>query len=101
METQNLISIQHFCEHYSVPVTFITELKDYELIEVIVTDNQDYIRITEINEVEKMIRLHYDLNINLEGVDVIYNLLNQVDSLKKEITDIQNKLLFYEHFKNL
>ena len=52
-------------------------------------------------QVEKMIRLHYDLNINLEGVDVIYNLLNQVNSLKKEITDLQNKLLFYGHFKNL
>ena len=101
METQNLISIQRFCEHYNIPVKFINELKEYELIEIIVTDSQDYIRITEINEVEKMIRLHYDLNINLEGVDVIYNLLNQVDSLKKEITDLENKLLFYEHFKNL
>ncbi|ARV07104.1 MerR family transcriptional regulator [Polaribacter sp. SA4-10] len=101
METQNLISIQRFCEHYSIPVKFINELREYELIEIIVTDSQDYIKITEINEVEKMIRLHYDLNINLEGVDVIYNLLDQVDSLKKEITDLQNKLLFYEHFKNL
>ena len=100
MKAQNLISIQRFCEHYSIPIHFINELKKYELIEVIVAENQDYIKITHINEVEKMIRLHYDLNINLEGVDVIYNLLNQVDSLKKEITDLQNKLRFYEHFKN-
>ena len=101
METQNLISIHQFCEHYSIPATFINDLKEYELIEIIVTENEDFIKITQINEVEKMIRLHYDLNINLEGVDAIYNLLNQVDSLKKEITDLQNKLRFYEHFKNL
>jgi|TARA_R110000765_G_C18851182_1_gene598955 hypothetical protein len=99
METQNLISIAQFCEHYTIPATFIDELKEYELIEIIVSENNDYIKITEITEVEKMIRLHYDLNINLEGVDVIYNLLNQVDSLKKELTDLQNKLSFYEHFK--
>jgi hypothetical protein len=100
METQNLISIAQFCEHYTIPATFIDELKEYELIEIIVSENNDYIKITHITEVEKMIRLHYDLNINLEGVDVIHNLLNQVDSLKKEITNLQNKLDFYEHFKN-
>ncbi len=97
METQNLISIQQFCEHYKISRTFINDLKEYELIEIIVTDNQDYIKITHITQVEKMIRLHYDLHINLEGVDVIYNLLNQVDSLKKEITELQNKLNFYEN----
>ncbi|KGL62488.1 chaperone modulator CbpM [Polaribacter sp. Hel1_85] len=97
METQNLISIQQFCEHYSIPTAFINELKEYELVEVIVAENNDYLKITQITEVEKMIRLHYDLNINLEGVDVIYNLLNEVDSLKKEITHLQNKLKFYEN----
>lgn len=97
METENLISIQQFCEHYSISTAFINELKEYELIEIIVENNDDYIKVTQITEVEKMIRLHYDLNINLEGVDVIYNLLNQVDTLKKELTDLQNKLRFYEH----
>ena len=92
MEAQNLISTQCFCEYYDVPIQFITELKEYELIEVIVAENQDYIKIAHIKQVEKMIRLHYDLNINLEGVDVIYNLLNQVDSLIKEIIDLKNKL---------
>ena len=95
METQNLISIQQFCEHYSISTAFINELKEYELIEIIVENDANYIKITQITEVEKMIRLHYDLNINLEGVDVIYNLLNQVDSLKKEITDLKNKLIFF------
>ncbi|SDS58294.1 MerR HTH family regulatory protein [Polaribacter sp. KT25b] len=97
METENLISIQQFCEHYSIPKTFMNDLKEYELIEIIVAENDDYIKITQITEVEKMIRLHYDLNINLEGVDVIYNLLNQVDTLKKEVTDLQNKLRFYDN----
>lgn len=97
METQNLISIQQFCEHYSIPTAFINQLKEYQLIEIIVEDDVNYIKITQITAVEKMIRLHYDLNINLEGVDVIYNLLNQVDSLKKEITDLKNRLRFYNN----
>jgi hypothetical protein len=96
METQNLISIQRFCEHYSIPINFINELKEYELIETIVENNKDYIQITQINKVEKIIRLHYDLNINLEGVDVISGLLKQVTSLQDEILILKNKLRFYE-----
>ncbi|ARV15828.1 chaperone modulator CbpM [Polaribacter sp. SA4-12] len=96
METQNLISIQRFCEHYSIPIHFMNELKEYELIETIVEDNEDYIKITQINKVEKIIRLHYDLNINLEGVDVISGLLKQVTSLQDEILILKNKLRFYE-----
>ena len=41
-------------------------------------------------------RLHFDLDINLEGVDAIYNLLKQVESLKEEITALHNRLRFYE-----
>ena len=43
-------------------------------------------------------RIHYDLEINFEGLDAIYNLLNQVESLKEEITLLHNKLRFYEDF---
>ena len=39
METENLISIQQFCEHYSISTAFINELKEYELIEIIVNNN--------------------------------------------------------------
>jgi hypothetical protein len=99
MKPQHLISIQQFCEHYGVTEAFMNQLLSYELIKIIITDDIHFIEITQINEVEKMIRLYYDLNINLEGVDVIYNLLNQVDALKKEITTLQNKIRFYEHFK--
>ena len=56
----------------------------------------------QLNEVEKMIRLHYELDINLEGIDAIYNLLNSRSSLQFEIRTLQNKLNAYEdinHFK--
>lgn len=96
METTNLISIQQFCTHYKVPVTFINALHEYELVEVIVSKNDHYLKITQLNEVEKMMRLHYDLDINLEGIDAIYNLLKQVEYLQNQITELNNKLRFYQ-----
>jgi hypothetical protein len=29
----------------------------------------------QIKDIEKMIRMHYELDINLEGMDAVYNLL--------------------------
>ncbi len=96
MEAKNLISIQQVCKQYSVPMAFINALNDYELVEIIVTKNENYLKITQLQEVEKMMRLHYDLDINLEGIDAIYNLLKQVEILQEEIKHLNNKLRFYE-----
>ncbi|WP_055434742.1 chaperone modulator CbpM [Lacinutrix algicola] len=96
MEIGDLISITTFCSHYNVPATFIDDLQDYELIEIVVSDDINYIKITQINEVEKMMRLHFDLNINLEGLDAVYNLLERVESMQNEIITLNNKLRLYE-----
>lgn len=96
METQDLIPIKIICKRYNIPVSFIHTLQDFQLIEIITEKDGFYIHTTQIKEVEKMMRLHYDLEINLEGVDAIYNLLKQVESLKKEINTLHNRLRFYE-----
>lgn len=96
MEAQNLISIQILCNRYNIPVSFINTLQEFQLIEIIAENEDFYIHTKQIKEVEKMIRLHYDLDINFEGVDAIYNLLKQVESLKQEITTLHNKLRLYE-----
>ena len=58
--------------------------------------NVQYINKMHIRSIEKMIRLHYQLGINIEGMDVIYELLNRVESLQAEIIELRNKLNFYE-----
>ncbi|WP_458626100.1 chaperone modulator CbpM [Winogradskyella sp. PC D3.3] len=97
METTQLISISQFCTHYNVPVSFINTLHEYELVEIIITDHKTYLKTNQLHDVEKMMRLHYDLDINIEGIDAIYNLLKQVETLQSEITALRNKLDFYEN----
>lgn len=96
MEITDLISIKTFCTHYNVPATFIKDLQDYELVEIVVSENENCIKTTQIIQIEKMMRLHFDLNINLEGLDAVYNLLKRVESLQNEITTLHNKLRLYE-----
>jgi folate-binding Fe-S cluster repair protein YgfZ len=98
MDTTHLISIQQFCIHYKVPEAFIEALYEYDLVEITITDNDHFLQTNQLNDVEKMIRLHYDLHINLEGIDAIYNLLKQVEYLQLENRTLKNKLNSYEDF---
>lgn len=96
METTDLIPIQLLCNRYNIPVSFLDTLQEFQLIEMVVQKDDFYIHTKQLNKVEKMMRLHYDLDINFEGLDAIYNLLNQVESLKEEITILHNRLRLYE-----
>lgn len=97
MDRDNLIPIQEFCAHYQVPETFISSLYDYELIEIITTENTQCISVTQIRNIEKLIRFHFEMDINLEGIHAISNLLDKVESLQNEIKRLHNKIDFYEN----
>jgi chaperone modulatory protein CbpM len=96
MDTKDFISIQQFCKHYNIPESFIGSLHDYELIEIRTTDKTQFVSVTQIKNIEKLIRFHYELDINLEGMHAISNLLNKVEELQDQIKKLNNKLNFYE-----
>ena len=96
MENENIIAIQQFCIHYNIPISFINSLNEFELVEVITIQKNQYIHTRQIKDIEKLIRLHYELDINMEGLDVVYNLLKQVEFLQDEIMTLDNRLKFYE-----
>ena len=96
MDDNNLILIEHFCSNCEIDRSFLLKLKEYGLIEIVIVQEQSFIPKEQVKNVEKMIRFHYDLNINLEGIDAISNLLNQIDTLQEELNKTKNKLRFYE-----
>jgi MerR HTH family regulatory protein len=75
METNNLIQLAQFCNIQNVDASFILALQEYELVELVVVEEIHYLPITQLPTVEKMVRLHYELDINLEGIDAIATLL--------------------------
>jgi ABC-type Fe3+-citrate transport system substrate-binding protein len=97
METRDLILIEHFCANHELEFSFIDSLHQFGLIEVIIHDDQKYLHQEQLKEVEKMMRMHYELDINMEGIDVISHLLKRVNSLQDELRITQNKLRLYEH----
>ncbi|MEZ0128757.1 chaperone modulator CbpM [Flavobacterium sp. LBUM151] len=96
MNSKNLIQIKQFCIYHEIENTFITELNNYGLVEIIIQEEDEYLQPEQLPAIEKMIRMHYDLKINLEGIDAIYHLLNKIEVLQQNLTATQNKLRLFE-----
>jgi len=71
-------------------------LKDFDLIEINIFENEDYIHEDLLPKTLKVINLHHELNINFEGVDSILNLLEKIDTLKDENQLLKNRLRLFE-----
>ena len=90
------IPITQICANYNIPKTFIDNLSQYDLIELIEVESVMHISSSEISQLERLMRMHFDLDINFEGLDVINNLLQQIDSLQNELHILRNRIDFYE-----
>ncbi|MDX1348807.1 MAG: chaperone modulator CbpM [Putridiphycobacter sp.] len=96
MEERMFIPLTELCEIYQIDIVFFDTLVEYELVEIVEENQTKHLPLTAIDRFEQIVRLHRDLQVNLEGVDVILNLLNQLNSLEKEREILRNRLRFYE-----
>lgn len=96
MENEKLVPVEQFCTHYNIEFSFINSLTEFGLISITCIEETPCIHHDQIRDLEKLIRMHYDLDINLEGIDAISHLLKRVDTLQSELTTLKNRLLLYE-----
>lgn len=97
MSKENFIPIHKLCELYQVEMSFFSSLNEIGLIQFITIEESNYIHQDKINDIEKMIRMHLDLEINIEGIDIAINLLQKIDELENELISIKNRLKIYEN----
>lgn len=96
MNTENLILLQTVSSHYKVELSFFTHLSEIGLIEIKIIEQSSYIHQDQINDIERIVRMHHELELNPEGIDVVFNLLQKIDRLQKDLTTIKNRLKLYE-----
>lgn len=96
MTTDNLIPVQQFCSHYEIEFSFIESLYDFGLVEIITVEEKRFIPQEKMPDLEKMVRMYLDLNLNIEGIDVVTHLLHKITIMQKEIRDLKNRLSLYE-----
>ncbi|WP_264563828.1 chaperone modulator CbpM [Flavobacterium sp. N3904] len=96
MRTDNLILLKAVSSHYQIELSFFTHLNDLGLIEIEIMEESPYIHENQMHNLERMIRIHHELEVNPEGIDVVFNLLQKIEHLKKDLIATQNRLRLYE-----
>ncbi|WP_016988402.1 chaperone modulator CbpM [Flavobacterium sp. ACAM 123] len=97
MNIENFIPLNTLVSHYKVELSFFSNLSELGLVEIQTMEQVHYIHQDSIYEIEKMIRMHQELDVNIEGIDVVFNLLQKIDTLQKELVEVKNRLRFYEN----
>mgnify|MGYP003650812275 FL=1 len=97
MNEKPLISTQTLCYNYNIEISFVDALNKMGLIQIEIIAQEQFIHQDQISNLERIIRLHDELNVNLEGIDVVFNLLEKERELRKELNALKNRLRLYEN----
>ncbi len=97
MENKKYISIHKLCEYYEIPESFFTELRETGLLQPpVIDENEQAIDEDYLSDLEKMMRLHFDLDINMPGVETVLHLLNRIEELENELNQLKKQLRIYQ-----
>lgn len=88
---KQLILVEHFCTCHEVSPMFVQSLQEYGLVNIVLLDEKEYFEEEQLPEIEKMTRLHYEMDVNIEGIEAINNLLEKIHSLQNEIKKLNNR----------
>lgn len=86
------ISREELVRIYNIEITFFDDLVEYGLLNIQVEDNTHYLMYEDLPDFEKFANWHYDLEINLPGLEVIHNMLKKLEALKRRNRELMNKL---------
>jgi len=96
MNVKNYISITDFCRGHALEESFIYSLHEIELIEISQVEAEPVIPSSDLSRLERLVRLHRDLEISPETLLAVDHLLDKVESLQEEVLILRRRLNRWE-----
>jgi hypothetical protein len=96
MKAKNLIALDVFCFNHNIEISFVSSLQQNGLIEITTIEETNFIDVSQLQQLEKIVRFYNELDINIEGIETITHLLDRVNVLQNEIIALRNRLRLYE-----
>ena len=90
---QEKISREDVVKHYNIEVHFLDSLEEFGLLKTVEENHVKYIYYEELPNLERFANWHYDLDVNVPGLEIIHNLLNKMEILLAE----NRNLAQYKH----
>lgn len=81
----NLVRIIDVCQGSDTEVSFVRELHVVGLIEIIRQDDMEYVDEEELPQLERYVSWCKDLELNIQGIEVVNHLLQKIELLQEEL----------------
>ena len=94
MNQINLIAATDICTFHEVEYAFINSLGEAGLVELKMVKQETYIPETDLQKLEKMIRMHHELEINVAGIEAIIHLLDRIEQMQEEMRVLRNRVVY-------
>ena len=78
------ISREELVKIYNIEITFFDSLEESGLLKTQTENEVKYLLYDELEVFERFANWHYDLEVNLPGVEIIHHLLQKMEKLKEE-----------------
>ncbi len=95
MENEQLITADELCFHYNMDQSFIEALNEAGLIQVTTVEEKCFVHPSQLHDLERFSRMHYELQINIEGIEAIAHLLKRVEQMQNEMNQLASRLKIY------
>ncbi|WP_449388172.1 chaperone modulator CbpM [Chryseobacterium lineare] len=86
------ISREELVKIYNIEITFFDELVDSGLLNIHTENEILYLMYEDLPSFERFTNWHYDLEINLPGLEVIHDMLRKMEDLKQKNRELMTKL---------
>ena len=96
MMSEKKITYTECLQIYQVEETFLDQLQSSGLIEIVIEEDDRYIEYDYLQEIEQFVRWHYELEINMEGIEALHHMLQQVQQLQEDVEQLRGELKFYK-----
>lgn len=96
MQREDVVSASEFCLHHNIELSFIHSLEEHGMIETVLIEESIYLPVSQLENLERILRLHFELDINVEGIETISHLLEKMKVMQEQIINLKHRLKLYE-----
>lgn len=84
------IKITDYCRNQKIETSFLIELSREGIVNIEKHEEIEYINQNDLPDIEMFTRWHYDLGVNLEGIDAMRHMLLKIKELQRKIYELEN-----------
>ncbi len=80
------LSLEELCEVCHITTEFINTLMEYEIIHPKEAQQTEWLfDLDELKRIQRALRLQRDLEVNLAGIAVVLDLLDELEELREQV----------------